>query len=79
MFETKVADVKIVFGVDDVWSKEKCQNCQSVRFLAKMEYKMVTKHYCVYISSGKRISENKVVECLEKKYAKCEYKDIKHK
>ena len=37
MFETKVASDGVGFSVDNVWSSEKCQNCQSVRFLAKME------------------------------------------
>ena len=72
IFETKVADDKVIFNVE--WSNEKCQNCQSARFLAKMEYKTVAKTYKVWIPSEQRIAENKLVECLMEKYAKCEDK-----
>ena len=69
MFETKVEYDNCEFGVDFSW--EKCNNCQSVRFLAKMEYKTVTQTYKVWILSEQRITENKLVQCLMQKYAKC--------
>ena len=73
--ETKVEDNEVLFGVE-YWGSKKCQNCQSVRFLAKMEYKTVAKRYSVNIRSEQRISERKLIECLKEKYAKCEDKYI---